>query len=267
MTKPRTVQAVTRRQALQTLASGAALAAGGAGASALAAEHGKDGALWGYGGKIGPEHWGTLSSDFAACATGRHQSPIDLSRMITADLPVPRIDYKPVPLNIVNNGHTVQVNYARGSRMTLDGETFELLQFHFHHPSEHALDGRRADMECHLVHKHRDGRLAVLGVFISRASHNDKLDVVWDHMPMFAGDHRENEKVEVDARHFLPEGRKTLQYYGSLTTPPCTEGVRWIIFQEPIPASSAQIEKFKSIFPMNARSLQDVHRRFLLKGR
>ncbi|MBT4689889.1 MAG: carbonic anhydrase family protein [Rhodospirillaceae bacterium] len=236
-------------------------------ASALASEKKTSkGAHWTYEGKTGPEHWGDMSAGNKVCSTGVQQSPIDLGRAIPASPGHISVDYKPTTLRVVNNGHTIQCNTDAGSTMTLDGDKFRLLQFHFHHPSEHAMDGRRFDMECHFVHINDAGMLAVLGVFIEPGAENNVLAPVWQHMPHSAGPEKAVSSVQIDPVRLLPSNRQYFRYLGSLTTPPCSEKVIWSVFSQPVQASTAQVSQFAGLFNMNARPLQGLHRRLLLKS-
>ena len=223
------------------------------------------GKSWGYIGEKGPENWGTLSSEFEVCQSGKNQSPINLESAVDADLPALNIDYKDTPLRIINNGHTIQVNYQPGSFLTLDNEPYELLQFHFHHPSEHKVDGEALPMELHLVHKNKKGALAVIGVFLKEGEANPTLQKVWRAMPMKKSREQTVSNVNINASDLLPEDRDYYRYFGSLTTPPCSETVNWIVLKESVEISSPQVKKFAQAFPMNARPVQLVQRRFLLE--
>lgn len=167
---------------------------------------------------------------------------------------------------MVNNGHTIQANIAtQDNTIKLDGKTYTLQQFHFHTPSEHTINGKTTDMELHLVHQDKNGVLAVVGLLIKEGKENKKLAAVWDKMP------KEESKEEVplgqklDARTLLPEDTSTYRYKGSLTTPPCSEGVNWSVVKQPIEMSKEQIEEFKEIFKMNSRPVQPVNEREILK--
>lgn len=223
------------------------------------------GAHWDYHGGEGPEHWSQLSPEYAACSAGKHQSPVNLTKAMPAAIPDIRFHYGAVPLDILNNGHTIQCNYAPGSYMLLEGKRYDLKQFHFHHPSEHAVDGMRFDMEVHLVHMNEHHELAVVGVFLSRSDTNRVLDPIWEHMPMFPTKARMYQDVMINAEDLLPRDRGVYQYFGSLTTPPCSEGVHWIVMKESIGLAPAQLSKFASVFPMNARPTQGKNRRFFLQ--
>ena len=220
---------------------------------------------WGYAGAAGPEHWGDLSPAFRVCGIGLQQSPINLHRAIEATAGEIVVDYKPTPIEVVNNGHTIQVNVAPGSNIRLDGKTYKLLQFHFHHPSEHLIDGKSFDMEAHFVHISDDGVLAVLGVMIRPGAGNAVLAPIWDIMPTSKG--KRHSSSIISPADLLPADRTFFRYYGSLTTPPCSEKVIWSVFAEPLEASSAQAQKFSSAFSMNARPIQPLHRRYLLGSR
>jgi len=220
------------------------------------------GALWGYEGDRGPANWGSLDEAFNACATGAEQSPIDLVPGAAADSPTVEFDYGPRIATVVNNGYTIQVNVDRGSGIVLDGVRYELLQFHFHHGSEHTVGGVRLPMEMHLVHRSDRGALAVVGVLLEEGAANAPLAPIWDRFPRQA-----NWAVAlpeaVDAAALLPGPRTAWRYRGSLTTPPCTEGVSWIVMTEPVPLSAAQVAEFGAIYPRNFRPVRPLNQRTL----
>ncbi|WP_374652423.1 carbonic anhydrase [Dongia sp.] len=254
-----------RRKFLQSLAITGALCpiCSALGAKFAAAQTTHAGPHWTYEGEGGPEHWGELSPDFKVCELGFEQTPIDLTRAVSAQLTGVIPQFQPMPLKILNNGHTVQVNCQPGSRSLIDGKSFELLQFHFHHPSEHLLSGQSFDLELHFVHRSAEGQLAVLGVFIRAGAENAALVPVWAAMPKEAAEEADaGTTIALDG--LLPVGRGFFRYQGSLTTPPCSEGVLWTVFKDPIEASTAQIGQFAALFPNNARPVQSLHRRFLL---
>ncbi|PTM58789.1 carbonic anhydrase [Desmospora activa] len=226
----------------------------------------KEDVHWSYEGENGPENWGKLKPEFAACEEGKEQSPIDISEYKPADLVPIKFGYHAADWGVVNNGHTIQANIAsQDNTIKLDGTTYTLQQFHFHTPSEHTIDGKPTDMELHLVHQDKDGNLAVVGLMIKEGKENHQLTAVWDKMP------KEESKEEValgkklDASALLPDDASTYRYKGSLTTPPCSEGVNWSVVKQPIEMSKAQIDAFKEIFPMNSRPVQPVHEREILE--
>jgi carbonic anhydrase len=223
------------------------------------------GAHWGYEGDVGPEHWGELQPDFKVCELGFEQTPIDLKGAVKAEVAGIQPLFQPMPLTILNNGHTIQANCAPGSKTLIGAEPFELLQFHFHHPSEHLLSGKPFDLELHFVHKSAAGQLAVLGVFIRPGAENAALAPIWAAMPAEAGEPQEI-GTTIRPADLLPATRGFFRYQGSLTTPPCSEGVLWTVFKEPIEASDAQIRQFAGLFPVNARTAQPINRRFLLES-
>lgn len=229
------------------------------------APRGHGAAHWGYEGATGPAAWGKMSPANKACAIGVEQTPIDLRSAIPAKLGGPELSYRPTPTKIVNNGHTVQVNCAPGSMAMLDGTAFDLLQFHFHHPSEHLLDGKQSEIELHLVHKSASGALAVLGVMIKPGADNAALAPVWAAMPAHEGKEQKL-AADIDPAALLPADRHFFRYVGSLTTPPCSEGVTWTVYKSPVEMSPAQIRQFAALFPMNARPAQPLNRRFLLEA-
>ena len=217
---------------------------------------------WGYEGQGGPAHWGSLDPAFAACRLGARQSPIDLAGAETRDLADIVFDYAPSPVNVLNNGHTIQVNYAPGSGITVDGVRFELLQFHFHRRSEHTVDSAQLPMELHLVHRSHGGALAVVGVLLREGRANEALAPIWRHLPAAPVPATLVEGT-VDADALLPVHRTTWRYGGSLTTPPCTEGVSWLVMTEPVALSAEQIRAFGAIFPDNYRPTQPLNDRRL----
>ncbi|MBU0946840.1 MAG: carbonic anhydrase family protein [Proteobacteria bacterium] len=224
------------------------------------------GAHWGYSGHEAPEFWGDLSQDYAICKSGKNQSPIDLDSLIEAELSPIVFQYNAVPLNIVNNGHTVQVNYAPGSSITVDGHTYNLLQFHFHTPSENTVKGQFFAMEAHLVHSDDAGNLSVLGVMFEEGAANPFLDGIWVHMPEKAGVSKSLPEMTLNVADMLPANKSYYRFNGSLTTPPCSEGVKWMVFKNPVPVSKAQAEKFHTLMGGdNNRPVQPVNARPVLQ--
>lgn len=226
----------------------------------VAAAGGEHGAHWGYEGSHGPEHWGEISPQFKACKEGKKQSPIDISDTDLADLKDIEFHYGSSKVNILNNGHTVQVNYDKGSHINVGGKRYDLLQFHFHTPSEHTIEGASYDAEMHLVHKSDDGKLAVVGVLIGEGEENEAFSGVWSHLPEKAG-HEETVEATVDASKLLPEDRAFYTYSGSLTTPPCSEGVTWLVLTTSVEMSGGQIEAIHGIMHTNNRPTQPLHGR------
>lgn len=256
-----------RRKLLKLLALTSASSVFGLGATSLKkAIASESGSSWGYVGAGSPEHWGELSSTYSACRAGLQQSPIDLQDAISANLKNIEINYKPIPLSILNNGHTIQVNAASGNSIQLDEEEFKLLQFRFHDPSEHTVKSRSYPMELHFVHANAKGELAVLGVLLEEGQENMSLKPVWDAMPAQKMEAKTISGAQVDITKLLPSDRSTFRYFGSLTTPPCSEIVKWVVFKEPIQVSAAQVAQFKKIFPLNARPIQPLERRFILQS-
>ncbi len=220
-------------------------------------------AHWDYYGKTGPLGWGKLDPAYKACSEGKEQSPIDIrgAHLNKALQPI-EFHYMAASVEIENNGHTVEVHVKPGSYIVVNGVRYDLQQFHFHHPSEEAVNGRLVDMSLHLVHKSSDGKLAVIGVRLSeeRGDPNAILATLWEHMPTTAG---ATDKVTdmVNPGGLLPADRGYWTYMGSLTTPPCTEGVRWFVFEQPLSISRAQLQAFARLYKINSRTLQDTHGR------
>lgn len=233
-------------------------------ADATAPAHAAHPPHWDYEGEAGAEAWGQLAPEYGACSTGREQSPVDLNDAIHAKLDSPAPEWQALPLEVVNNGHTIQVNCVKGASLTLDGVSYDLLQYHFHHPSEHHIAGTSFDMEVHFVHKAANGNLAVLGVMIAKGDENPALESIWKLMPEKAGDLVKSAQT-LNPEALLPEDDQvSYRYAGSLTTPPCSEIVSWVVYRTPITASSEQIAQFARLFPLNARPVQPLNRRKLL---
>ncbi len=220
---------------------------------------------WEYAGESGPSHWAALSEEFSTCATGRLQSPFNISADITAKLPDLGLNYQAVPMKIINNGHTIQADQAGGGQLVVDGKAYDLLQFHFHAGSEHSIDGKAYPMEMHLVHAAKSGELAVVGVMLTEGTANAELANIWANMPTSQGEHMVKGKT-INVKNLLPASHKYDRFMGSLTTPPCSEGVNWHMMQQPITVSAAQIAAFKAIYPMNARPLQEENNRLVVRG-
>ncbi|RME46322.1 MAG: carbonic anhydrase family protein [Caldilineae bacterium] len=221
---------------------------------------------WGYEGENGPEHWGELSPDFATCSTGTEQSPVDIPASAPINAANIVFNYQPTALNIVNNGHTIQVNYDEGSSMQVEGKTYNLLQFHFHAPSEHTLDGQYSDMEMHLVHQSADGEYAVVGVMLKRGAENPAYAPVMNNLPPTEGEPETISGVSVNAADLLPADQSYYRYNGSFTTPPCTEGVKWFVLTAPVELSDAQVSAFEQIYSGNYRPVQPLNNRTFLQG-
>jgi carbonic anhydrase len=220
---------------------------------------------WTYEGEEGPEHWGELSPDFEACLKGKTQSPIDIQHEIKAAKAVSiKFNYATDASEILNNGHTVQANVAAGSSITVDGIDFQLQQFHFHTPSENLIHGKSFPMEMHLVHADKDGNLAVVAVMIKESKENAALAKLWTQMPQNA-DEKNVLTAKVNPSSLLPKSRGYYRFDGSLTTPPCSEGVRWMVLKDPINASKEQIEAFaKVVHGHDARPAQQVRARIIV---
>jgi len=239
-------------------------AAAAAPAPAAPAAHGADGAgHWSYEGAGAPDRWADLSPEFRACGAGTQQSPLNLDHHSPSLLSDFSLTWQPAPFEVVNNGHTIQANATPGSFLLLDGKRYDLLQCHFHHPSEHQVDGRPYSMEAHFVHKSADGNLAVVGVFLTPGEEHRELQKLWARMPREGGQKAPGGEP-VDIRLMLPASHACYRYAGSLTTPPCSEVVDWLVLRDPIQVSAGQIAQFARLYPANARPVQPPHRRFIL---
>ena len=221
-------------------------------------------AHWSYESDTGPAHWGGMNEHYSVCATGKQQSPIDFQGAYTASLSPIAIDWPALKPVIVNNGHTIQVNIDNGGTMVMNGKTYKLLQFHFHHLSEHTVDGQHYPLEAHFVHKAEDGTLGVLGVFFVEGKANKTIQKIWNSAPLEKGDMQAHKKIKPAT--LLPKDKSTYRYEGSLTTPPCSQIVDWAVFRQPIELSRAQIEAFSRLYAHNFRPVQPINRRYILQA-
>ncbi|QNA91165.1 carbonic anhydrase family protein [Massilia sp. Dwa41.01b] len=210
---------------------------------------------WDYDGEFGPENWGKINPAWAQCGKGNRQSPIDIRDGMKVDLEEIDFDYRPSTFSEIDNGHTVQVNVAGGNAILIGNERYELVQFHFHRPSEERINGKGTEMVIHLVHRGLGGKLAVVAVLLERGKGNEVIQAVWSHIPLEKGQ-LASPGVEIDPLEMLPERREYYTYMGSMTTPPCTENVLWLVMKQPMTASPAQMALFSRLYPLNARPLQ-----------
>lgn len=221
---------------------------------------------WSYDDEGGPTRWAKLRDDYAICATGKRQSPIDIREGIKVNLEEITFDYKSRPFRIIDTGHTVQVNVGEGLSLKISGRRYELLYFNFHRPSEERVDGRAYDMVMHLVHKNDEGQFAVVAVLLEKGGENPLIQTLWNNLPL-------DQNIEVapvdviDLNKILPESRAYWTYMGSLTTPPCTEGVLWMVLKQPIPVSAEQVAIFSRLYRNNARPLQPSNGRLIKESR
>lgn len=220
---------------------------------------------WSYDGAEGPDHWSEMEANFSTCSTGKNQSPVNLTGFIKADLTPIKFDYKPDGDSVVNNGHTVQVNFAQGSTMTLNNHVYDLKQFHVHSPSENQINGKTFPMEAHFVHADVNGNLAVIAVMFEEGSANAELEKAWKSMPREAGEKIEL-KQNILGTSIMPDDKSYYRLNGSLTTPPCTEGVTWLVMKKPITASKEQIGNFTHVMHHhNNRPVQPINARAILE--
>lgn len=224
-----------------------------------------EGHHWSYEGDGGPAKWGDLDAANKVCSIGSQQSPIDIGTTIKSRLPALRINWARSADTIVNNGHTIQLNFAEGSTLTLGDAKYKLLQVHFHRPSEHLIAGRNFPMEAHFVHRADSGALAVVGILMATGKPNDAFRRIAATMPAKAGP-----AVKADAginpNALLPARLGYYRYPGSLTTPPCAEIVEWLLLTDPIQVADADIARFAKLYPMNARPVQKDNRRYVLQS-
>lgn len=218
---------------------------------------------WAYDGANGPQAWGKLKSEFNVCAIGKRQSPINIEESATLQGPAEPLvfNYTPSSGTVVNNGHTIQVDLYGDNSVTVRGSTYKLLQFHFHTPSEEQINYKNFSMVTHLVHKNAEGQLAVVAVLLDPGASNALINKVWTYMPLDTGDRVRMPTGIIDINELLPRDQRYYQFMGSLTTPPCTEGVLWMVLKQPTTVSKDQIRLFTQLFPNNARPVQPVNGR------
>ena len=224
-------------------------------------------AHWDYEGENAPYRWGDMKAEVASCKSGARQSPIDIRNPVLGEVEPIRFHYEDAPLRVTNNGHTIQVDYAPGSFILFGGVRYELVQFHFHSPSEERVNGRAFDMVAHLVHKSAQGRLAVVAVLLTVGGEQPTLQKIWSAMPGTRDRTRERADVAINAAQLLPSDPTYYSYMGSLTTPPCTEGVQWLVMKTPVELSREQVAHFTALYPMNARPLQALNDRLVKVGK
>lgn len=213
------------------------------------------GTHWTYEGEFGPSNWHKINSDWTKCSTGTRQSPIDIRDGMKVDLEQIAFDYRPSGFSVTDNGHTVQVAVGPGNYLSVAGRTYELQQFHFHRPAEERINGKGFEMVVHLVHKDVEGKLAVLALLLERGKPQPTIQTVWNNLPLEKGD-TATPSIVLDPNDLLPQRRDYYTFMGSLTTPPCTEGVLWLVMKEPVQASPSQLALFSRLYPFNARPVQ-----------
>jgi len=220
---------------------------------------------WAYDGPLGPSHWADLDSAYATCRDGKEQSPIDVRGAVTANLPPLQFDYHPGPLDhLINNGYAVRVNYHEDEQpnvLRVGDETYRLVQFHFHHPSEEYVGGKAYPMVIHLMHQSSDGKLAGVAVLLEAGKPNAAVQRIRDHMPLAKGAEHDISGVTIDPAGLLPADRSYYTYMGSVSAPPCTEGVTWFVLKTPVEVSPAQIRAFARVYPHDVRPLQPLNGR------
>lgn len=223
-----------------------------------------DPAHWGYEGNRDPAHWGKLSPDFSLCETGKNQSPINIRHALSVQHDPLSLTFQSGPQHIINNGHTVQVNVSAGNTLLLDNETFTLQQFHFHAPSENEIDGKQFPLEGHFVYKNADGALTVIALMFQEGDVSPPLAVAWQQMPTQI-DQAEEIRTPMAIQTLLPASLSYYRFSGSLTTPPCSEGIRWLVLDHPVTASAEQIHQFSSVMHhANNRPLQPLNGRVII---
>lgn len=224
-------------------------------------------AKWSYQDKTGPKYWALLSEEYSMCHEGKNQSPINISTAVRAKLKGIRFEYNMlVPENIVNNGHTIQVNIRSGGKITIDEKPFFLKQFHFHTPSEHRIDGSSYPLEAHFVHVSEDNQIAVVSLLYRPGPTNTALDALLKNMPFNVGETKRPGVRDLELFERDKVVKNYFRYSGSLTTPPCTEGVTWIVMQTRSNVNKLQIEAFQyALKHPNNRPVQPLNGRVVVK--
>jgi carbonic anhydrase len=224
---------------------------------------------WSYEGARGDAHWGDLDPAYATCKTGKAQSPIDIRATGKADLPPIRFEYASAPLRyLINNGYTVRVNYHDSSNVLVVGDKrYHMTQFHFHRPSEEYIQGKPYPMEVHMMHVASDGEIVGVVVMLETGAANETVQRLWDHMPKVKGDEHEIAGVAINPAGLLPPDLSSYRYTGSISAPPCNEGVRWIVLKTPVSVSPDQIRAFAALYPHDVRPLQPLNGRVVQESR
>lgn len=222
---------------------------------------------WGYEGDRGPEHWWRIKPEYSICRDGKNQSPVNIAEVEKADLTDIEFSYQDTSLKIIKTDYTVFLKYPPGSTFNANGRTYELIQFHFHAPSEHTVEKHTYAMEAHLVHTSPEGEPAVLGIFFVEGKYNNALGTLWENLPPKNVRRKISRKIIINAADLLPDDKTYFHYTGSLTTPPCNEGVKWYIMKTPVEASHKQISTFTSLFPQNTRPVQPLNDRVIQLSR
>lgn len=219
---------------------------------------------WSYSGAGAPEKWGKLSQDFASCEKGYNQSPVDIQQVVKGELPPLSLTYQAKDKSIINNGHTLQLNVHDGDKLLVDGTEFTLLQFHFHTPSENQINGKAYPLELHFVHSDDKGNLAVVGVMFEQGKANPAIADILKMVPATVNV-AEAVAKPVSLADLMPGDKSYFRFSGSLTTPPCTEGVRWLVMKQPVTLSADQIDAFKKILgDNNSRPVQPLNGRVII---
>lgn len=233
--------------------------------NAIAEEHNHS---WGYEGGTGPAHWGEMEQDHEKhlmCREGVRQSPIDFNHVPGLKLDGLHIHYSDTPINLINNTHTILLKYQTGSYVEWEGEKFELIQVHFHHPSEHTVNGKSFPMEIHFVHRSGDHKYIVIGVLARIGQSDPIIQKLWNNIPATIDQEHLVKNIYVNVESLFPDLKGYFYYSGSLTTPPCSENVTWFVLEEPIELSEKQVKHFQRFIDHNARPVQKQHHRIVVK--
>jgi len=220
---------------------------------------------WSYSASTGPTHWGDLKTEYQMCKIGKNQSPINITNTTKASLKPLKLDYNVKAKTFLNNGHTLKVVLKNGAKLYIDNKEFKLLQFHFHTPSENTINGKHFPMEAHFVHSSKDGELAVVAVMFKVGKFNPNISKLILNMAKHPGNKNNIRNLNLKANDLLPNSLEYYRFNGSLTTPPCSEGVRWFVLKKPVEISQAQLEAFQKVMGKNNRPTQPINARMILK--
>ncbi|NJO17354.1 MAG: carbonic anhydrase family protein [Thioploca sp.] len=223
---------------------------------------------WSYTGKTGPSHWAELSKENTLCHDGHHQSPVNITKSVKAQLPSLEFNYHPIPLVIENNGHTIKITANQAGDLKIGEETYHLLQFHTHEPSEEAINGKRSAMVIHLVHQDDNNHLAVVAILFDETESgttNALLDQLVKFLPKRPSEAQQLQE-KIDINQLLPAKKDYYTFEGSLTIPPCSEGVKWIILKQHMPITAIDLIQYQKLYPRNARPLQPLNDREVLSS-
>lgn len=221
---------------------------------------------WSYEGEGAPANWAKMRADYAICGAGKRQSPIDIREGIRVNLEAIKFDYTPTQFRILDTGQALRVSVGSGLGLRVMGKRFELSHLEFRRPAEERVNGRSYDMSVHLVHRSDDGQTAVVAVLMEKGVEHPLIQTLWDNLPL-ERDVEVAPEAAIDLNALLPENRAYWTFMGSLTTPPCTEGVLWMVMKQPVQVAADQVAIFSRVYRANARPVQPANGRLVKESR